>query len=157
MKNDADQRIRIRKLCPVGSFGKIRLAPDTNAEWDVDLALFPARIHAFLQQAQPRLWKDMHALHGDGLEDMLIKALAKELQIKGTLHILRHGFKFYRKTFRLAYFRPAHGLNDEVLALYAKIQLTVTRSATMRTQNPLYHSTGPAGVFLAERKLIEQE
>ncbi|MFP7754512.1 type I restriction endonuclease subunit R [Thermodesulfobacteriota bacterium B35] len=101
--------------------------PGTNAQWDVDLALFPARIHAFLQETQPRLWKEMRALHGDGLEDMLINALVKELQIKGTLHILRHGFKFYGKTFRLAYFKPAHGLNDEVLALYAKNQLTVTR------------------------------
>ena len=101
--------------------------PGTNSEWDVDLALFPARIHGFLQETQPRLWEEMRALHGDGLEDMLIKALVKELQIKGTLHIMRHGFKFYGKTFRLAYFRPAHGLNDEVLALYAKNQLTVTR------------------------------
>lgn len=29
--------------------------------------------------------------------------------------------------FRLGYFKPAHGLNDEVLALYAQNQLTVTR------------------------------
>ena len=36
---------------------------------------------------------------------MLIKALVKELAIKGTLHILRHGFKFYGKVFRLAYFK----------------------------------------------------
>ena len=107
--------------------GKSGWQRGANAQWDVDLALFPARIHAFLRETQPRLWKEMRALHGDGLEDMLIKALVKELQIKGTLHILRHGFKFYGKTFRLAYFKPAHGLNDEVLALYAKNQLTVTR------------------------------
>ncbi|MGK2926509.1 MAG: type I restriction endonuclease subunit R, partial [Lysobacterales bacterium] len=47
--------------------------------------------------------------------------------LKGALHVLRHGFKFYGKTFRLAYFKPAHGLNDEVLALYDKNQLTITR------------------------------
>ena len=51
---------------------------------------------------------------------LLIDALVKELDLKGTLHVLRHGFKFYGKTFRLAYFKPAHGLNDEVLALYAQ-------------------------------------
>jgi type I restriction enzyme, R subunit len=43
------------------------------------------------------------------------------------LHILRHGFKFYGKTFRIAYFKPAHGLNDEMAALYSQNQLTVTR------------------------------
>ena len=101
--------------------------PGTNAEWDVDRALFPARIHAFLQETQPKLWDKMQALHADGLEGLLINTLVKELNLKGTLHILRHGFKFFGKIFRLAYFRPAHGLNDEVLALYAKNQLTVTR------------------------------
>jgi type I restriction enzyme R subunit len=58
---------------------------------------------------------------------LLIGALVKELDLKGTLHVLRHGFKFYGKTFRLAYFKPAHGLNDEVLALVRQNQLTVTR------------------------------
>ena len=41
---------------------------------------------------------------------------------------MRHGFKFLReKLFRLAAFKPAHGLNDEVLWLYQKNRLTVTR------------------------------
>lgn len=99
----------------------------TNAEWDVERALFPARIITFIQDTQARLWAEMQTLHGTGLESMLITALVKELDIKGTLHILRHGFKFYGKTFRLAYFKPAHGLNDEIIELYSKNQLTVTR------------------------------
>lgn len=101
--------------------------PGTNIEWDAERALFSARVHAFLQATQPKLWADMAALHGSGLEILLINTLVKELDLKGTLHVLRHGFKFYGKTFRLAYFKPAHGLNDEVKALYAKNELTITR------------------------------
>ena len=56
-----------------------------------------------------------------------LNTLVKELDLKGTLHILRHGFKFYGKTFRLAQFKPAHGLNDEIKTLYEKNRLTVTR------------------------------
>jgi type I restriction enzyme, R subunit len=97
------------------------------AEWDTQRAFFPPRILAFLQDTQPKLWAEMHALHGAGLEPLLLNTLVKELELKGALHVLRHGFKFYGKTFRMAYFKPAHGLNDEVLALYAKNQLTVTR------------------------------
>ena len=97
------------------------------AEWDVERALFPAHVCRFLEATQAKLWNEMRALHGAGLEKLLIGALVKELDLKGALHVLRHGFKFYGKTFRLAYFRPAHGLNDEVLALYAQNQLTVTR------------------------------
>jgi type I restriction enzyme R subunit len=99
----------------------------TNAEWDVERALFPARVCSFLEATQPKLWAEMHALHAAGLEKLLIGALVKELDLKGALHVLRHGFKFYGKTFRLAYFKPAHGLNDEVLALYGKNQPTITR------------------------------
>ena len=51
----------------------------------------------------------MQALHGAGLETLLLATLVKELDLKGSLHVLRHGFKFYGKTFRLAYFKPAHG------------------------------------------------
>jgi ribosomal protein L7/L12 len=61
------------------------------------------------------------------LESLLITTLAKELDAKGSLHVLRHGFKFYGKTFRMAFFRPAHGANYEVLEQYAKNALTVTR------------------------------
>lgn len=99
----------------------------STKDWDVERALFPAQVFAFLQETQPKLWTEMQVLHGNGLESLLLNTLVKELTLKGTLHILRHGFKFYGKTFRLAYFKPAHGLNNEVLALYDKNQLTVTR------------------------------
>ena len=112
--------------------------PGTNAEWDKEKALFPARVFAFLQDTQPKLWQEMRDLHAAGLEAMLLTALVKELEVKGSLHILRHGFKFYGKTFRLAYFKPAHGLNYDVLALYSKNQLTVTRQVPC---HPGDHST----------------
>jgi len=96
-------------------------------EWDVQRALFPARVFAFLRETQPQLWAAMETLHGAGLDAMLLDGLVKELELKGSLHVLRHGFKFYGKTFRLAYFRPAHGLNEELLARYGRNQLTLTR------------------------------
>jgi len=101
--------------------------PGRTEEWDPETALFPARVLAFLQETQPALWAEMEALHGAGLDPLLLTTLVKELDLKGTLHVLRHGFKFYGKTLRLAHFRPAHGLNEAVLALYAQNRLTVTR------------------------------
>jgi len=65
-----------------------------SAEWDIERALFPVRVHAFLQETQPTLWDEMRALHAAGLESLLINALVKELDLKGTLYVLRHGFKF---------------------------------------------------------------
>lgn len=97
------------------------------AEWDKERALFPAKVLAFIQDSQPALWKRMKELHDFGLEPLLISTLVKELDGKGSLHVLRHGFKFYGRTFRLAYFKPAHGANNEILEQFGKNRLTLTR------------------------------
>jgi type I restriction enzyme, R subunit len=123
----------------------------TNAEWDKERALFPARIFAFLQETQAKLWDHMRKLHGAGLEAMLIAALVKELDIKGTLHVLRHGFKFYGKLFRLAYFKPAHGLNWEITGLYGKNQLTITRQTPCHPGDP----PSPAGLRRAGNPTVD--
>ena len=98
-----------------------------NDLWDVDRALFPARVCSFLEQTQPGLWAKVRTLLGEDLEQRIVATLVKELKSKGTLHVLRHGFKFYGDLFRVATFRPAHGLNDEILSLYRLNRLTVSR------------------------------
>jgi len=108
------------------------------SEWDKEKALFPDQIVAFIAETQPQLWEAMRGQHGVQLESMLLSTLIKELAIKGSLSVLRHGFKFYGKTFRLATFKPAHGLNDEVLAQYQANRLTVTRQVGC---HPGDHST----------------
>ena len=84
------------------------------AEWDKELALFPSQVCAFIEATQPKLWADMLSLHGSALESLLVAALVKELDAKGSLHVLRHGFKFYGKLFRLALCqaRPRRELRD---------------------------------------------
>lgn len=99
----------------------------SNTLWDKQKALFPDYILAFIKATQGDLWNQMEKLHGTGLPAMLIDALFKERDTKGTLHIIRHGFKFYGKTFKLSYFKPAHGLVEETIEQYRKNTLHVTR------------------------------
>ena len=108
------------------------------SQWNKELALFPEQIISFIAATQEPLWTAMVGQHGSNLEKMLLAALVKELAIKGSLHVLRHGFKFYGKTFRLAWFKPAHGLNEEVLSNYRQNCLTVTRQVPC---HPGDHST----------------
>jgi type I restriction enzyme R subunit len=107
-------------------------------DWDKERALFPALVTDFIAETQEDLWKVMRGQHGLNLESLIVNELVKELAIKGSLHVLRHGFKFYGKTFRLAYFKPAHSLNAEVLAQYQQNRLTVTRQVPC---HPGDHST----------------
>ena len=98
-------------------------------EWDVDRALFPTRAVAFIRETQPDEWARMAGLHGDDVESLVVAQLARELDTKGALDVLRHGFRFSGRTFRLAYFAPAHGLNPDALARFERNELTVTRQA----------------------------
>lgn len=95
--------------------------------YDEALALFPEDVTGFLQDSQAAKWGQLEALLGDRTSATVFDSLAKELDIKGTLHVLRYGFKCYGKTFRLAHFRPNSGMNPEAAAAYALNRLTVTR------------------------------
>jgi len=81
----------------------------------------------FISNSQPELWAELRKQHGAGLKKSLIEWLVKALDTQGTLDVLRNGFKFFGKLVRLAYFRPGHGLNPELLESYSKNRLTVTR------------------------------
>ena len=127
----------------VGAGGYEKREP---SDYDEALALFPDDVIGFLKDSQPTRWGQLEALLGDKTEATVLDSLAKELELKGTLHVLRHGFKCYGKTFRLAYFRPNSGMNPEAAALYAKNRLTITRQVAFtsvlkkrRRQEPALH------------------
>lgn len=109
-------------LIGIGGYAKRAVAA-----YDQTLALFPEDVTGFLQDSQASKWAQLEALLGARTEATVLDSLAKELDIKGALHVLRHGFKCYGKTFRLAYFRPNSGLNPEAAALYAANRLTIAR------------------------------
>ena len=59
----------------------------------------------------------------------------------GTLAVLRHGFKCYGRTLRVAFFKPAHGMNPELAAQYAANRLGVTRQLAL--QHAEHERAGP--------------
>ena len=99
----------------------------TPSAYDEALALFPADVTGFLKESQPSRWQALEALLGLKTAATVLDGLSKELELKGTLHVLRHGFKCYGKTFRMAWFRPNTRMNTEAAENYARNRLTVTR------------------------------
>lgn len=97
------------------------------AAFDRERALHPADFFAFVVATQPQLWADLKKQQGAGCEAAVLDALLKALDARGTLDVLRHGFKFYGKKIECAFFRPAHGLNPDILARYAQNRLVLTR------------------------------
>ena len=46
---------------------------------------------------------------------------------RGSLEVLRHGFTFYGKKVRLAFFKPGHRKNPDLWTLYGQNRLSVVR------------------------------
>ena len=95
--------------------------------YDEALALFPDDVTGFLKESQPVKWQALEALLGTKTATTVLDSLSKELELKGTLHVLRHGFKCYGKAFRMAWFRPNTSMNPEAAERYARNRLTIAR------------------------------
>ncbi|GAB1467369.1 DEAD/DEAH box helicase family protein [Candidatus Cloacimonadota bacterium] len=107
-----------------------------NTTFDANIALLPDYVISFIHSSQAKLWAELEKLNGALLPQQLIKALEKERLSKGTLYILRHGFKFQGKTLRLAYFRPAHQMSKEAQELYTCNSFQVCRQVFYHPDKP---------------------
>ncbi|MGI6609469.1 MAG: hypothetical protein ACOX4G_03025 [Limnochordia bacterium] len=97
------------------------------ARFDTGMGLDASQVIGFIKDTQTDLWQELSRYHKGSLERAVVDELIKTLDYRGTLDVIRHGIKFYGKLIRLAYFAPAHGLNPEIMALYNKNRLIITR------------------------------
>jgi Type I site-specific restriction-modification system, R (restriction) subunit and related helicases len=141
----------------------------TKPEWAGDfnpkLGLDTAELLAFIAETQPGAWKRLLEVHDgrDGVLQQFGDRLAKQLDERGAVDVLRHGVNDHGIEVRLAFFKPAHGLTPELTDRYLANRLTVTRQlpydagatktldlclfvngipvATAELKNPLTHQT----------------
>jgi len=95
--------------------------------FDRERAIFPDEVLAFIRETQPDEWKKLEALHGAKTGEQVLADLCKWMDMNGSLATLRHGFKCYGRTLRVAFFKAAHELNPELEARYAANRLGITR------------------------------
>lgn len=94
---------------------------------DPETAIDREHLFAFLEATQGERIGELRKSHGAGFEAKFIQTLVKALESRGTLHLLRHGFKYYGRQIDLAAFKPAHGLSPKVIERYAANRLVVSR------------------------------
>jgi len=95
--------------------------------FDRERAIFPEVVLGFMRETQPKEWARLEALHGDNTGEQVLTDLCKWMDAHGSLATLRHGFKCYGRTLRVAFFQAAHKLNPELEARYASNRLGITR------------------------------
>lgn len=103
--------------------------------FDREQAIFPDLALSFIRATQGKVWEKLEALHGEQTGARVLESLCKWLDSHGALATLRHGFKCFGKTLRIAFFRPAHGLNPELEARYQANGLGLTRQLHFSPKN----------------------
>ncbi|MCC5916886.1 MAG: type I restriction endonuclease subunit R [Cryomorphaceae bacterium] len=104
-----------------------------SQDYSPDLGMFKNEVIQFLQASQPKRWEKISAIHGADADNRVIQRLYKELDLRGSLDVLRNGFVDYGVRFQMAFFQPASGLNPDAVDLYNKNKLKVYRQ--------IYYST----------------
>ena len=96
-------------------------------DFDADLGLFPGYITDFLKASQPKEWDKISNIHKTDIEKKVINRMLKELDLRGTLDVVRNGFTDYGVKFKMAYLKPESTLNANAELQYQSNQLSVTR------------------------------
>ena len=95
--------------------------------FDRERAIFPDAIIHFIRTTQEKEWGKLEALHGERTGEQIFTDLCKWMDANGSLATLRHGFKCYGRTLRVAFFKAAHELNPELETRYTANRLGLTR------------------------------
>lgn len=100
-------------------------------------AMFNADLADWLQETQSKAWESLVKSYGSNVERMVLERLRKQLDDRGTLDVLRHGVEMLglRQPLQLAQFKPALGMNDELMAKYTTNRLRVIRQVRYSEYN----------------------
>jgi len=104
-------------------------------DYDRALCLLPRDVVDFVLATQPKEWQKLTQHHGTEVRARFLRRLASEIERRGALDVLRLGLKDSGVKFRLAYFRPASGLNEETRRLHAANLFAVVRQVHFSTKN----------------------
>jgi type I restriction enzyme R subunit len=126
-----------REVCEyLGNHGW--LYEDKTADnYDRKLALYPPDLTAWLEESQKDSWETYKQKNGSKAEVNLLQRIREQLDQQGTLDLLRNGIEVMGlpKALKLAEFKPALGLNPEILARYNANRLRVVRQVRYSLHN----------------------
>lgn len=104
--------------------------------YDSARGLFGDDVIEFIIDSQPVNWKYVSGYNGEKTRESLLNSLNAEINAKGSLFVMRNGFKFFGRTFRMAYFKPNTSLNAVAQEEYDKNKLKIYRQVHYSERNP---------------------
>ena len=90
----------------------------SSKDFSLDRMVIPEDVVSFILATQPRAWKKLRDQMGEDTQSYFLKRLAKRINQRGTLDVLRNGLKARGQKFALCYFPPATTRNPDYLKKY---------------------------------------
>lgn len=108
-----------------------------SAKFVRGLALYPEDVIAWVRETQPDVWEKLEKNHGQNASDTVLNRLRQSLDKQGTLSVIRNGFDVLglRKEVKMAEFKPALGMNPDIMTRYAANRLRVVRQVRYSLHN----------------------
>jgi len=109
------------------------------SEYDKEACLIPAEVTQFIQSSQTKEYEKLQSYLGSEADQKILNRLSNEIYKFGALYVLRKGFKTRGSSFRMAYFKPASGMNPETQFLYQQNRFSIVRQLkySIRNENAL--------------------
>ena len=104
-------------------------------DYDKEQCLIPDEVLTFIQTTQCEEYEKLQSYVGADTDSKILHRLSSEVTKYGALHVLRKGFKTRGCHFRMAYFKPASGMNPEALMLYQQNRFSVVRQLKYSKRN----------------------
>ena len=106
------------------------------ADFDKAAGVDTALLFRFLQTSQPKEWSKLIRKYGESkAEQGFLRKITRDLEVFGTLALLRKGIVDSPAKFKLCFFQPASGMNQTDAENYAKNILSITRQVYYSQKN----------------------
>ena len=107
----------------------------TTKNYEVNTCLDMELVLKFIQSTQPKAWKKFEKVFKEKAPEKFIISLVKQIDKKGTIHVLRNGFKDIAK-FKLFYPKPNNNLNPELESKFNQNIFSVIDELEFQCSNP---------------------
>ncbi len=108
----------------------------TPEDYDRSIALDRELVLKFVKETQAEEWAKLEAQYTTAAEAEFLKQLEKALKSRSSLDVLRQGLKLIPGIkFLLCFFKPASGLNADLVRLYEANNLSVIRQVRYSLKN----------------------
>ena len=106
-----------------------------HQDYDRVRCMMPEEVYEFILATQPKEWEKLHAVQGSDAKESLLQRIYSEVSGRGTIAVLRKGVEHLGCHFKLCYFPPSSGLNEDSGRLFESNILTVVRQLRFSTNN----------------------